>query len=157
MRSWLGGPAALLAALVAQFALSSPWPGAMAFFDLPLLVVLYYALNRGPSLGLTAGGFVGLLQDALAGSLLGAGALSRSLVGYLTGSATVRFVLSGPFARLLVVIMATFAARLLEFFTLTVMGRHLAAPTPTDLLAGIAGNGAAGAVLFTLFQREKEP
>jgi rod shape-determining protein MreD len=156
VRAWLGRPAALLVALVAQLALSSPWPGAMAFFDLPLLVVLYYALNRGPSLGLTVGGFVGLLQDALAGSLLGAGALSRSLVGYLTGSATVRFVLGGPFARFLVVIAATLAARLLEFFTLAVMGRHLAAPPPADLLAGIAGNGAAGAVLFTLFHRERD-
>ncbi len=153
---WIAGPAALLAAFVAQFALSSAWPGAMAFFDLPLLAVLYYALHRGPGSGVMLGGFVGLMQDGFAGSLLGAGALSRSLVGYLAGSATVRFVLSGPLARLLVVITATLATRLLEFFTLAVMGRHLAAPTPSDLLAGIAGNGAVGAVIFTLLYRERD-
>lgn len=153
---WVAGPAALLGAFVAQFAFSSAWPGIVAVFDLPLLVVLYYALHRGPSLGLTAGGAVGLLQDGLAGSLFGAGALARSLVGYLAGGATVRFVLSGPLARLLVVATATLATRLLEFFTLAVMGRHLAAPPPSDLLAGIAGNGAAGALLFTLLHRERD-
>ena len=81
----LAGPAVLLAAFVVQLTLSAAWPGSVVFFDLPLLVVVYYALNRGPTVGLVLGGAVGLLQDGLTGSLLGAAALSKSLVGFLAG------------------------------------------------------------------------
>ena len=151
----LGGPVALLAAFVIQLGISSAWPSVILFFDLPLLVVIYYAMNRGPGVGLISGGAVGLIQDGLSGSLFGAGALSRSLVGYLTGTAVARFVLSGLLARLLVVATATLAARLLELFTLTVMGRYLVVPSAPDVLAGVVGNALLGTFLFSMAQRER--
>lgn len=153
--SRLRGAAAILLAFVAQLALSAAWPASVVFFDLPLLAVIYYAVNRGPTVGVTLGGAVGLLQDGLTGSLLGAGALSRCFVGYLTGSAVTRFVLSGPLAQLLVIGAATLATRLLELFTLTVMGRNQAAPSVSELLAGVAGNAVLGTLLIGLFQRER--
>jgi rod shape-determining protein MreD len=151
----LAGPAVLLAAFVVQLLLSAAWPGSVLFFDLPLLVVIYYALNRGPTVGLTLGGAVGLLQDGLTGSLLGVAALSRSLVGFLVGTAVTRFVLSGLLARLLMVASATLLARVLDLFTLAVMGRHLVSPSLPELFAGVAGNAVLGAALFTLIQRER--
>ena len=153
--SRLAGPAALLTAFVVQLTLSAAWPASVLFFDLPLLVVIYYALNRGPIVGLWLGGAVGLLQDGLIGSFLGVGALSRSLVGYLVGFAVTRFLLSGPLAQLLVVAAATFATRTLEFLILAVMGRLVVPPSLPELLAGIAGNALLGTALFMLLQKEK--
>jgi rod shape-determining protein MreD len=153
--SRLKGPMLLLLAFVVQLSLSAAWPAWVVFFDLPLLVVIYYAMHRGPAVGLALGGAVGLLQDGLTGSLLGVGALSRSVVGYLTGTAVMRFVLSGPLARLLVVGSATLATRLFEIFTLAVMGRTPSALPASELLAGVAGNALLGTILFSMLQRER--
>ncbi|HXI04260.1 MAG TPA: rod shape-determining protein MreD [Candidatus Saccharimonadales bacterium] len=152
---YVRGPAALVAAFAAQLSLSAAWPASVTFFDLPLLVVIYYGLNRGPTVGLSLGGAVGLIQDGLVGSLLGAGALSLSLAGYVAGTAVTRFVLNGPLAQFLVVAVATLAARLLEISTLAVMGRHLASPSLTTLMAGVAGNAFLGTALFTMLQQKR--
>lgn len=53
--------------------------------DAMLLVTLYIGINRGAESGLVTGFFLGLLKDILSGGLLGANALSKGLLGYLTG------------------------------------------------------------------------
>jgi len=153
---WLVGAALLLGALLTQLILSSVWPLTALSFDLPLLVVIYYALNNGPSVGTSLGGAAGLLQDSLTGSLLGAGAVSRGLVGYLAGTASARLVLTGPLPQFLIVAAGTLAARLLELLTLVVMGRRLAAPPVLGFLAAAVGNGLLGGALFALRRREAQ-
>jgi len=152
--SWFLGALALLLALLGQLMLSAAWPKSVIFFDLPLLVVLYYGQDRGPAVALTLGAGVGILQDSLTGSLLGPGAVSRSLVGFVLGTAGLRFVLTRPLPQLLVVAGGTLAARLVELLTLTVMGRQLAPPSPLDLLAAVAGNTAVGWIAFRILHRE---
>jgi rod shape-determining protein MreD len=153
----LKGILALVAALLGQLTLSAAWPASVIFFDLPLLVVLYYGLDRGPAVALTLGAGIGLIQDSLTGSLLGAGAVSRSLVGFILGSAGSRFVLTRPLIELFVIAGGTLTARLLELLTLTVMGRQLAPPSPLDLLAAVAGNAAAGWIAFRVLHKETSP
>ncbi|MBT3352541.1 MAG: rod shape-determining protein MreD [Nitrospinaceae bacterium] len=53
--------------------------------DAMLLVTLYIAMRRGNEGGLLTGFAMGLLQDILAGGLLGANSLSKGLLGYSTG------------------------------------------------------------------------
>lgn len=60
------------------------WTGAQP--DAMLLVTLYLGIHRGRETGLIGGFFLGLLQDALSGGLLGANALSKGLIGHGTGS-----------------------------------------------------------------------
>jgi rod shape-determining protein MreD len=153
---WLLGAIFFLGALLAQLLLSSAWPGSAVFFDLPLLVVIYYALHCGPSVGVSLGGAAGLIQDSLTGSLLGAGAVSRGLVGYLIGSASTRLVLTGPLPQFLIVAAGTLAARLLEVLTLVLMGRRLVPPPVLGFLAAAAGNGLVGGALFALRRREAQ-
>ena len=83
------------------------------------------------------------------------GALSRALVGFLVGTSIKRFVLSGHLARLFAVAAATLATRLVELFTLAVMGRNLVAPSIPEVLAGVAGNAILGTFLFSMFRQEK--
>ncbi len=53
--------------------------------DLILLVVLSLGLSRGKRAGIGYGWLLGLIQDVLSGSLLGQNALSKGIIGYLTG------------------------------------------------------------------------
>jgi rod shape-determining protein MreD len=154
MTRWSLGAASLFAALLGQLLISAAWPASLVFFDLPLLVVLYYALDRGPTTGTILGAAVGLVQDSLTESLLGAGAAARCLVGYMVGAAGMRIVLTRPLPQLLVVAGGSLAARSLELLTLIVMGRKLALPSAVDLLASAVGNGLIGGVLFAFLRRE---
>lgn len=148
--------AALVGASLIQLLLSSVWPEAVLFFDLPLVVVIYYGLSKGPSVGLTLGCAAGLLQDTLTGSLFGAGAVARSLVGYVVGSASKRLVLAGPLPRFAIVAAGTLLARVLEFLTLLLMGRRLAQPPVIGIFAGFIGNGLVGGAILALWSREKQ-
>jgi rod shape-determining protein MreD len=85
-------------------------PGYLGFFryiDLPLLVTVYFGLQRAPVLGMVAGMIAGLGGDAIGGGILGVGGFTKTLIGYLVGAASVRLSLENPFARLSVVAVAS--------------------------------------------------
>jgi rod shape-determining protein MreD len=56
-----------------------------AGFDLPLLVVIHVAISRGKLPAMFAGLFLGYLQDAMAGGILGVNAISKIIAGYTGG------------------------------------------------------------------------
>ena len=142
---------ALVTAAVAQVVLTGIWPLAARFFDLPLVAVIYYGIRKGPTGALLAGASVGLLQDALEGTLLGVNALAKALVGYLVGVVGLRFALTPFLSRLLVLATATVLSRATEVGTLAIMGRRLTyAPYP-HLLMAVIGNCLVGGLLVGLF------
>ena len=153
----VGGALLCAGAILGQLVLTGYWPRSANLFDLPLVVVLYYALDRGPTPGLLLGGAVGLIEDALTGSLLGAGAVARGLVGYLIGSAGTRLVLIGPFPLLFLAAAGTLLSEVLEAATLALMGRRLVIPPILGLLTVAAGNGLVGGALLALRNRENRP
>jgi len=59
--------------------------------DLLLVLLVSYALLRGPSLGMSAGFIVGLTQDLLSTHLLGLTALAKTLAGFTAGILIGRF------------------------------------------------------------------
>lgn len=141
----------LFASAIAQLMLTGLWPAAARVFDLPLVAVIYYAIRKGPAGALLAGAGVGLLQDALEGTLLGVNAFSKALVGYLVGMLGLRFALAPLVSRVLVLAAATVLSRATEVGTLAIMGRRLAyAPYP-HLLMTVAGNCAIGSLIVGLF------
>jgi rod shape-determining protein MreD len=54
--------------------------------DIPLLILVYVGLSRGPASGALFGFLVGLLLDLSNPSFLGLGALIKTFLGYLVGS-----------------------------------------------------------------------
>lgn len=145
---------AVVGSAVGQAMLSASWPAASIFFDLPLIVVIYYAIAKGPTGALMAGTGAGLLQDALSGTLMGAGALSRASVGYLVGVLGLRFALAPFMSRILVLAAATVLCRFIEVGILAVMGRRLAYSPYPQLLLMTAGNCALGALMMGALRRE---
>jgi rod shape-determining protein MreD len=53
--------------------------------DIPLILTVLLALNRGPEVGCLSGFAVGLLQDVAAGGIVGVQALTKALVGFGAG------------------------------------------------------------------------
>ena len=153
--AWLLGIAALVSTFVCQLFLSAAWPPSVFLFDLPLLVVLYYAVDSGPVPSLMLGTGVGFLQDSLTGSLLGVGSVARGFVGWIVGAAGLRFILTRPSSQLLVFSAGTLAVRLLELAIHVAMGRQTVLPRLPDLLAGAVGNTLVGWTASMLLRREK--
>jgi rod shape-determining protein MreD len=60
--------------------------------DLLLIVVVIFALRKGPNWGMTLGFITGFLQDLLSTHLIGLLALSKTLAGFIAG------MLRGKFA-----------------------------------------------------------
>ena len=76
---------ALVVALALQTTLAGLRVGSTTAVNLVLVAVVYVALAFGPGGGLLAGTVGGLIQDALAGGIVGIGGLSKTLVGFLVG------------------------------------------------------------------------
>ena len=75
-----------LAALVLQAWLPRVL-GGFAWFDLPLVVVVYFALvQRIPIQGTLMGAGMGLFEDALTSHAIGVNGIAKTLVGFLAAS-----------------------------------------------------------------------
>lgn len=146
--------AAVIGSAVGQAVLTGLMPGVARFFDLPLLVVVYYAITRGPAGALLAGTGAGLLQDSLEGTLLGVSALSQAMVGYLVGVLGLRFALAPVMSRILVLAAATVLASSIEVGTLAIMGRKLSYSPFPALLGNVLGNCLLGAPIMGALKRE---
>jgi rod shape-determining protein MreD len=85
--------------------------------DLLLIVLVAFALQKGPNLGMTAGFVVGLVQDILSTQYLGLTALSKTISGFLAG------ILRGKFAArtefLLILFICGLAHDFIYFFIST--------------------------------------
>ena len=64
----------------------------LSYLELPLLVTVYFSLNRrSPIAGTLFGAVVGLLQDSLSHQPIGMFGIVKTLVGYFAGSVSLRF------------------------------------------------------------------
>src|SRR5438445_523270 len=74
----------------------------LGFVEMPLLVVVYFALMRRSQVsGLLVGAVVGLAQDSLSKVPLGMYGIVKTLVGYFAASVGMRLDVDHPFIRLL--------------------------------------------------------
>jgi rod shape-determining protein MreD len=79
-----------LAALVLQAWLPRFFAG-YAWFDLPLVVTVYFALSqRTPIQGTLLGAGMGLFEDALTGHAIGVNGIAKTVVGFLAASVGIR-------------------------------------------------------------------
>jgi rod shape-determining protein MreD len=92
---------ASLAALVLQAWLPRMLHG-YAWFDLPLVVTIYFALaRRDPIQGTLMGAGMGIFEDALTHHAIGANGIAKSVAGFLAGSVGVRIDVDNFIIRML--------------------------------------------------------
>jgi rod shape-determining protein MreD len=83
------------------------------WFDLPLLVTVYFALaRRDPIQGTFMGAGMGIFEDALTHHAIGANGIAKTVAGFLAGSVGVRIDVDNYIVRL----MLTFLLSLLSGF-----------------------------------------
>lgn len=98
---------ALAGALALQTTLAGLTIGGATAVNLVLVAVIYVALAFGPVAGLLAGSAGGLVQDALAGGIVGIGGLSKTLVGFLVGLLGAQFIVAQSLPRMVMFVSGT--------------------------------------------------
>jgi len=129
----------------------------LGFLELPLLVVVYFALMRRDQVGgLLIGAVVGLAQDSLSKNPLGMFGIVKTLVGYFASSIGVRLDVDNPALRFIL----TFFFYLFHQFFYWVLARALLAqqlafePQKT-LMLGLL-NALVGVSLFYFLDKMRE-
>ena len=142
-----------LAALVLQAWLPRML-GRFAYMDLPLLVTIYFALNRrSPIHGTLLGAVLGMLQDGLTHGAIGVHGIANSVCGFLAASVGIRIVVENNLIRMAM----NFALTLLSgatviFIVRVLLGMELQANWLDEVLRA-AGNSLIGAVVFPMLDR----
>ena len=87
-------------AVILQSSLKAAWQP-LSYVDLPLVVVVYFGMQRNALQALIIGAATGLATDALgAGGLLGAGGFSKTFVAFVIASLATRMPLDNPLVRI---------------------------------------------------------
>ena len=154
--SW---PVAILVPLLAIF-LQAFLPLRFPFFsifDLPLLVVIFFAMARRSQVaGLLTGSIIGILQDSLTHHPLGVYGIAKTVVGYGASSLGVKLDVESVGTRLLVT-SGFYVVHQVIYFTIArgLIGLDLRWLWSRELIASVA-NAVVGVLLFTLMDRLKE-
>ena len=74
-----------------------------AYLDLPLIIVVYAALQRDAIKAIFFGTFAGLAVDALSGGLLGSNAFSKTLIAYIVSEIARRVYMDNLLLRIPVI------------------------------------------------------
>jgi rod shape-determining protein MreD len=135
-------------ALLVQVTLARYTVGGRIVFDFVLVGVVFAALQSGPVAGILAGTVGGLLQDLLAGDVVGVGALAKTLAGCVTGIVGTQFVLARPQARMLIVAAATVLHRLTMIGVHAIIEQHWPGVPWRALAIEVLINSAVAVVAF---------
>jgi rod shape-determining protein MreD len=127
-----------------------------ATLDLPLIVVIYFAISlRSPAAATIGGALMGIAQDALTRQPLGVFGICKAVIGYLAASLGVRIDTENHGMRLLL----TFLFVLLHNAIDWVLVRHMLAEPMVwnwirePIRAGV--NALIGVVIFALLDKAK--
>src|ERR1039458_5816227 len=154
-RTWvlLGVP---LAAILFQVYVPMFFPF-LSFLEMPLLVVVYFAIMRRSQIsGLMVGALVGLAQDSLSKNPLGMFGIVKTLVGYFAASVGVRLDVEHSLIRLLLgFFFFLFHQFLYWVMSRALLGQQMTFDLPrTAVLAAL--NAVVGLALFHLLDKLKE-
>jgi rod shape-determining protein MreD len=142
-----------LAALVLQAWLPRVL-GRWAWFDLPLVVTVYFALDRrSPIQGTLMGAAMGLFEDALSHHAIGVNGIAKTVVGFIAASIGVRIDVENHTIRLAMNFLLSLASSgIVVFVSRFMLGLDYEWQWYTAILAAV-GNSLIALVLFPLLDR----
>jgi len=128
-----------------------------SIFDLPLLVVIFFAMaRRSPVAGLLTGACIGLLQDSLTHHPIGVYGIAKTVVGYGASSLGVKLDVESVGTRLLVTIGFYVVHQVLYFMVARGMVRLDLHWSWSHELGAAFANAILGVFLFALMDRLKQ-
>ena len=132
----------------------------LAYIDLPLIIVVYAALQRNSIRALLFGTISGVAIDALSGGLLGANGFSKTLIAYIVSEIARRVYMDNLLLRIPVIA----GACLLDDLIYVGLHRLFGQPPAGDLLTTAAysliGTTIVGTLVYLMMQNlstEKGP
>lgn len=128
--------------------------GRYDWFDLPLVVTIYFALGRrSPIQGTIMGAGMGLFEDALTTHFIGVNGIAKTVVGFLAASVGIRIEVENYIIRLLLNFSLSLLSSVIYYFTYRgLLGMMLEWSWLTELFRAI-GNSLIAIVLFPLLDR----
>ena len=148
MKASLRAILAIAAAGLGQVLLSTYLPGLARRCDLFTILVVYYGLTRPQPVAMVMGTGAGLVQDSLAGTILGVGGFKKTLIAYLVGSLGSLFMLNQVIPRFGILMAATLIDPLTELCLSVAFGQGFLFPGMWELLQLGLGNGIVGLMVF---------
>lgn len=145
--------AAPVVALVMQALLPRLMPR-FAWFDLPLVVTVYFALGRrSPIQGMFMGGILGVFEDALTHHAIGINGIAKTVAGYLAASVGVRIDVQNATIRLLLnFVLSLLCSAIVVFIHRVLLGLELHWNWLGMLFEAIS-NSVLAVVIFPLLDR----
>ena len=142
-----------LAALVLQAWLPRV-VGQYAWFDLPLIITVYFALGRrSPVQGTLMGALMGIFEDALTHRPIGINGIAKTVVGFLAASVGVRIAVENQTIRLLLnFLLSLLSSAIVVFIYRFLLGLELKWEWFTELYSAI-GNSLIAMALFPVLDR----
>jgi rod shape-determining protein MreD len=142
-----------LTAVVLQ-ALLPRWLGGYAWFDLPLVVTVYFALvRRDPIQGTLMGAGLGLFEDALTHHAIGVNGVAKTVVGFLAGSVGVRIDVENHGFRLTLTFLLSLLSSAIYLFVYRILlGLDQEWSWLAELMRAV-GNSVIALALFPLLDR----
>ena len=128
--------------------------GRFAWFDLPLVVTVYFALaRRSPVQGTLMGCALGLFEDALTHFPIGLHGVAMTVAGFLAASVGVRIDVENRIVRVgLIFLLSLLSSALFYFVYCDLLGLQLQMDWPGVLFKAI-GNSLIATVAFSLLDR----
>lgn len=130
--------------------------GRFAWFDLPLVIIVFFALNRrNPIQGSLLGGILGIFQDALTGHYIGINGVAKTLVGYLAATIGILVNVENFLVRVIMTFLLSLVGSATYFFVVRfLLGLSIDTNWPTELYKAI-GNSVIALVIFPILDRAK--
>jgi rod shape-determining protein MreD len=129
----------------------------LSFLELPLLVVMYFAIMRRNQIGaLLLGAVVGLAQDSLSKNPLGIFGIVNTLVGYFAASVGMRLDVDQGVIRLLLSFFFYLFHQLMKWVLVrALLGEQLAFEVQKTLILALL-NAVVGVSLFHFLDKLRE-
>src|ERR1700758_3938350 len=126
------------------------------WFDIPLVITVYFALaRRSPIGGMLLGGVMGIFQDALTGHAIGIFGIGKTIAGYLAASVGVRIDVQNTIIRIMLNFSLTVLCNAIYLFIYRVLlGMEFSWNWPNTLIQAI-GNSVMALIIFPLLDRFK--
>jgi rod shape-determining protein MreD len=128
--------------------------GRFAYMDLPLLVTVYFALNRRSAIhGTLLGAVLGMAQDGLTQGAIGIHGIANTVCGFLAASVGIRIVVDNNIIRMVLNFAFTLLSSGIVLFIIQILLGLQWQSNWLDELLRAAGNALIGVVLFPLLDR----
>ena len=147
-----------VAAIVLQVLLSKLY-WRLSILDLPLIVVIFFAVSRrSPAAGTLTGAAIGLAQDALTNQPIGVNGMAKSVIGYIASSIGVQVDVDNITTR----VVMNFGFSILNSLILFLINRRLLGLSDVHLqwvheLIRAAVNTLVAVPIFLLLDLTKRP